>query len=244
VKKLKPDKLNYRISGEGKSAILFLHGWGGSMSSFEFFENNLSQYQLVINLDLYGFGKSEIDYNNLCDIYTYALNIYLFLKENKIENINIVAHSFGGRIAILLASCFDIKINKMVLTGCAGIKTKKNILTKCKILYYKIIKQIKNTFHINFININKFGSFDYKQLSTDGKQFFNKILSQDLTYSLKYINCECILFWGKKDKSTSIKTLKIIKNKLKKSKLIIYKNSGHFCYMENKISFLNLLYNL
>lgn len=241
---MKSEKLNFRISGEGKNSILFLHGWGGNLSSFEFFEQNLSQYNKVINLDLYGFGKSEIDYNAIHDIYTFALNIYLFLKENKIDNINIVAHSFGGRIAILLASCFDIKVNQMILTGCAGIKIRKSLLVNCKIIAYKSIKKIKNILHLKFINLQKFGSSDYQQLSTEGKKFFNKILSQDLTYLLKFIDCKCILFWGKKDKSTPLKIAKIIQKRLQESKLIVYKNSGHFCYIENKISFLNALNNL
>lgn len=237
------EPLNYKISGSG-SCVLFLHGWGGSMHSFSYFENKLAPFHTVINCDLYGFGNSKIDYKILPDIYTYALNIYLFLKSKNITSLSIVAHSFGGRIAIILASLFDLKINKLILTAAAGIKIKKKLSTKIRIAKYKTIKKIFNIFNCRLSSLNKYGSCDYKKLSTAGKVFFNKILSQDLTYLLRYIDAPTSLFWGEKDKSTPLKIAYIIKKHLPDSTLIVNKNARHFCYFDCKIKFLNLLYML
>ena len=71
--------------------------------------------------DLKGFG------NNKNMPYPYSLDDYIdsvkeYMQENGIVNPFIVAHSFGGRIAIKGLATKKISCCKLVLTGSAGLK--------------------------------------------------------------------------------------------------------------------------
>ena len=124
ILKYKDIKVFYKIKGKGQDdcPLLFLHGWEGSSLSFKYFYDILSSKRRCIILDFPPFGKSEEPKEpfNLSD---YSQIVIKILKKLQVNKVDIVAHSFGGRIAILLASQTKY-INKMLLTGCAGIKRK------------------------------------------------------------------------------------------------------------------------
>ena len=105
--------INYKIFGKGKKFVLFLHGWGGSTNSFLSVAQKISNDKKVILVDFYGFGKSAFP-NKIMDTYEYAVAIYLLLKNKGIDEVDIVSHSFGGRVAIILSSVFNIKVNKIL----------------------------------------------------------------------------------------------------------------------------------
>ena len=143
-------KINYKLIGEGKETVLFLHGWGANLNSFLFCENALKNNYKLLLVDFPGFGESE-KLNNVFSVFDYALEIFKLLTKLEINNVNIVCHSFGGRVAILLSTIFNLKVNKLVLIDAAGIKPRFNLKTKLKIFNYKL-KKFLNKF--KFINFN------------------------------------------------------------------------------------------
>ena len=52
-------KINYKLIGEGKETVLFLHGWGANLNSFLFCENALKNNYKLLLVDFPGFGESE-----------------------------------------------------------------------------------------------------------------------------------------------------------------------------------------
>ena len=52
----------------------------------------------------------------------YAEQIAGLLESLSISKARVVAHSFGGRVAIYLASQHPDRVEQMVLTGAAGIR--------------------------------------------------------------------------------------------------------------------------
>ena len=52
-------KLNYHTVGGGDNIVVFLHGWGASIKSFEKVAMNLSNCKSYL-IDLYGFGQTAI----------------------------------------------------------------------------------------------------------------------------------------------------------------------------------------
>ena len=133
-------KIYYKVIGKKNKKeipILFLHGWGGNANSFKIFENYLKNKSKLIFLDFPPFGNSS-KLDKVFDIQKYANVVLNLLNSLKINKVNIVAHSFGGRVALFLASKHSQRVNKMLLTGCAGIK-RKEIKIKLKILIYKFI---------------------------------------------------------------------------------------------------------
>lgn len=225
--------------GNSESCVLFLHGWGGSANSFFNVADKLKSDHKVVLLDLYGFGKTKYP-NKVLDCYEYALQVYLFLKKKSITKLSIVAHSFGGRIAIILSSVFDIEITKLVLVDSAGLKPHRNLSYHLKVMKYKIIKRIYSNGKAN-TKLQKYGSDEYKKLDEMQKKGYVKIVNQNLHFLLKNIKSNTIIVWGENDKTTPLYMAKKLNKGIENSTLYLYKNSGHFCYLENYVNFITVL---
>jgi len=232
--------IHYKIFGKGKKFVLFLHGWGGSTNSFLSVAKRLSSDYKVILIDFYGFGKSKFPQNPI-DTYEYAIQLFLFLKRKGIDRLDIVAHSFGGRVAIVLASMFELDIDNLILANSAGVLPKRTIAYRIKIAKYKLYKKLRKYKLISDKKLSTFGSDEYKQLDSLQKISYVKIVNQGLEYLLKIIKSKTLLVWGDDDNTTPINMAKVIKNNISNSSLYIYKGSGHFCYVDNYVNFCNLL---
>lgn len=231
-------KLHYSLINNNKQKVLFLHGWGGN--TFAFLDIAKRSHCSAIIPDLYGFGKTK-EPNYIMDIFDYATQVYLFLKSKNIKECAIVAHSFGGRIAIILASMFDITITKLVLVDSAGIKPKLSIKTKIKIMSYKLNKWLVKVCLKNKKSLQRYGSSDYVGLSDIMKKCFVRIVNQDLSFLLCKIHCPTLIVWGQNDNVTPLYMAKQLNNGINNSGLVMYKNSGHFSYLENKNNFVQVL---
>jgi len=204
--------------------IIMLHGWGCNKEIYREYVSLLKNDYNIIVFDLYGFGQSD-DPKLFFDIYEYTLQIYLFLVKNNIDTVDIIAHSFGGRIAIILSSIFDIKVNKMVLTGCAGLKPRYNVMYYIKVLVYKITKKFKIK--------NKLGSVDYRLLNGNLKMVFVRVVNQHLDYLVKSIKSKVLFVWGKEDKDTPLYMFNRFTRFLPKSKRLLLIDSAHFCMFKH-----------
>ena len=204
-----------------------------------FIEKKIKYFYYYVNItffDLYGFGQS-VDPKPFFDIYEYAIQIYLFLQSKNINKVEILAHSFGGRIAIILSSIFEINVTKLILTGCAGIKPKYNCVYYFKVFLYKLKKRFYKTQYIG-----KFGSNDYRSSNNIMKRILTKVVNQHLDYLINYIQARCLLIWGGKDKDTPVYMLKKLKKQIMCCKVIVINKASHFCIFthsylcKNKIS--------
>lgn len=228
------------ILGSGVRKVVFLHGWGGSTKSFESVARRIQDCSCYL-IDLYGFGKSDLPY--VMDIYEYATQLYLFFVDNKIDECTIIAHSFGGRIAKILCSCFNLNVTKLILVDSAGLKYRPNIIKKVKILSYKLMKKLVK-FHILPANVlKKFGSKDYQNAKSYLKISFVKVVNQYLDYLIKYISIPTLIVWGTKDKQTPLYMAKKMNKIIADSGVVFYQNSGHFSYLENLNNFCVVVNN-
>ncbi len=217
--------VNYKVVGSGKQNIVYLHGWGGNINSFMFVAQNIKATNILI--DFPPFGESQEPKTPWC-VEDYANAVKLVLKELNINKYIIISHSFGSRVAIYLANSYN-KVDKLIITGGAGIRPKqfKIFLRKTK---YKIIK---------FFNKNAVvGSKDYIGLSSVMKKTFSNIVSKDLSDLAKNIKCKTLLIYGSLDRETPLYMAKKYNKLIKNSKLKIYKNFGHFAYIQNSEEFV------
>lgn len=230
--------LNYELKYSDDITFVFLHGWGMSSDSFARVIGYMGNVS-VLNLDFFGFGKSSQPAEYF-DTYEYAYRVFLLLKRLNIGKVVLVGHSFGGRVAMILSSIFNIDIIGLCLTSSAGL-TRKNIWVKLKIWRYKILKFL---YRNKSEKLSKFGSDDYKQLNPVMKKVFVRVVNQDLKYLLQKIQTKTFLIWGKNDKSTPVSFGKIFHKGIKNSRLIVFKNGGHFAYYHNAHKFSKYLLEL
>lgn len=235
--------LDYNLTnGDNNLCYVFLHGWGMKKEYFDKIISQLDVNGQILSLDFFGFGNST-EPKEYFDTYEYAYYIYLKLKKLNIKSIVLIGHSFGGRIAILLSSLFDIDVKALILTSSAGINY-CNVKNKLKILRYKFCKTLVKLKLLKKDRLNKFGSADYKNCNEVMKSVFVKVVNQDLRKHLKNIKCNTILVWDKKDKETPYIIAKILYKNINNSKIINYKNGGHFVFLYNISKFSQLIDNV
>lgn len=220
----------YIQSDSKEEDVLLLHGWGGSSESFRAVFEFLQKKYRVTAIDFPGFGKSPSPPYPYT-VTDYAQKLKDFLDSKNISKTHIIAHSFGGRVAIELCYRYPELVDKLILTASAGIKPKRKLRYYINLLKFKTAKLLKK-------DLSKFGSKDYKNADGVMRAVFVKAVNYDQTKLLKHIKANTLLVWGQNDTETPIYMAKKINRLIKNSKLIVFRDTGHFAYMEKSLLFL------
>lgn len=235
-------KINYINKGTGKT-VLLLHGWGVNIEVYKNLINDLSKSNNIYALDLPGFGKSD-EPKEIWNVDKYVELVEKFIEKLDLKEIDLIGHSFGGRIIIKLLNKngLKVKINRIVLLGSAGIKHKLNLKNRIKVKIYKLSKKIIS---INFIQKrfpgfidkikNKFGSEDYKNASTIMRGSLVQVVNEDLADLIPNIKNETLLIWGTDDTATPIEDARKMNELIKNSKLIEIEGATHYAFLEKPL---------
>mgnify|MGYP003308899457 CR=1 FL=1 len=93
--------------------------------SFNYQLEYFSRFYRTIAPDLLGFGESP-KLKSVYNLDNYVSDTIKLINELEIEKYHIIAHSFGGRIALKLAQ-LDKRIDKIIITGGAGLKPRRSV---------------------------------------------------------------------------------------------------------------------
>ena len=223
----------YKFDNKRKECTnIFLHGWGCDHTKMEPFASVLKN-QNTLFVDFPPFGKSGENIKGWT-IFTYANMLIALCEHLKIEKFNLVGHSFGGRIAILLAVLCKQKTDKLVLVSSAGMRPRRSLKYYFKVFAYKIKKKLHR-------DISKYGSKDYRSMKEEIKPVFVNVVNTHLDEFVPLIKNQTIIINGEDDKATPPYMAKRLHKKIKGSKLCILKNCGHFCFEEKRVEVLLLV---
>jgi len=222
--------LNYIQYGNGKD-LIFLHGWGGCIDSFSAIAKQFSTKFRVTLLDFSGFGKTP-EPSVPMTVSDYADEVLKLMKATKIEKATIVGHSFGGRVALEIATKHSEVVDKLVLVDSAGLKPRRGIKYYFKIYAHKL--RVK----IGLKGLQ--GSNDYSKLSPVMKQTFKNIVNYNQKPHLPHINVITAIFWGRNDKETKPYMAREFHRDICGSALF-WLNGGHFAYIEDSRAFMAIL---
>ena len=226
---------------KGGPALLFLHGWRVDGSIWH--ETiKLMQSQDIAGsfyaLDFPGFGGSpapikDFHLSDYCDI------IEGFIKKLKLENVVLIGHSFGGRVAIKLSATHAELVTKLVLVDSAGLVLQKNQKTFMNIA----AGIVKPFFSPKFMQplrksiYKAIGSEDY--LATPRLQnVYVNVTKEDLSIYLSKITVPTLIVWGAQDRDTPLEYGQVMAKNISNSKLIIYPEAGHFAFSDNPQEFV------
>lgn len=115
---------NYHDIGHGYPLIM-IHGSGPGVSAYANWRLSLpklSQYYRVIAPDMVGFGFTERPVGHVYSMDAWVSHILGLMDALKIEKAHLVGNSFGGALAIALATRNPDRVNRLVLMGAAGVK--------------------------------------------------------------------------------------------------------------------------
>ena len=208
---------------------MFLHGYLSSKESFYPQIGYFSRHFRVTAPDLPGFGGSEL-IPAAWSVGEYADWLEGFLKERGIAFPCVIAHSFGGRVAIkCLARGL---IDRAVLTGCAGIVKRRTLSYHLKVKSYRLVKKFAPRFAEA-----KFGSAEYRSLSPLMRESYKKIVNEDLREEAKRIARPVLYLNGERDRETPLSSVKILHECTAGSRLAVLKGCGHFAHLDEPLLF-------
>ncbi|MDR9419987.1 alpha/beta fold hydrolase [Gracilimonas sp.] len=241
----------YQKVGEGKPLVI-LHGWGSSKRVMMPVAHNLSHLRTNYVLDLTGFGDSP-EPGEAWSIDDYADSIQAFIQSLEEDKVDVLVHSFGGRIILkLCARDFGKKhIDKVLITGGAGMKPKRSIKFYLKKYTAKTLKapfmilpgslREKALGWLRSTSLWKsLGSSDYSKLSGVMRETFVKSVTEYLESSLPNIPHETLLIWGRNDEATPVYQGKRIEKGIKNAALVIIEDAGHYAFLDKPKQFARI----
>ena len=238
--------LHYQDTGAAKNTIpiLFLHGFGASLQTWDSWAQALSEDYRVISVDLPGFGLTGEDPSG---IYTDQRSVEVleaFLKKLKITKVVLVGNSMGGKFAWQFAARYPNQVSKLVLISPDGYAShgieygKKSEVPAIAQLY-------RYFFSKDFLAMNLEPAYANPNTLNDAlvTRYYDLMLApgvrgailarmqqtvlQDPAPSLASIQVPTLLIWGEKDAfipiSNSNDYLKVMPN----AKRVSLPNIGH-----------------
>ena len=110
-------RINLATKGVRGSAILFLHGLGPGAAVWELVTQGLPETHRAFMLEFPGFGESPPggftgDIERAATLLHHALH-----QANQLDPIPIVAHDYGGLVALCFAARYPSHVKRLVLLG-------------------------------------------------------------------------------------------------------------------------------
>lgn len=247
----KDQRIAYEVVGEGK-ALLILHGWGSSRRVMMPIANQLSHMRACYVLDLPGFGESN-EPTEPWGIDEYADAIEAFISMLPDDHIDVLVHSFGGRIMLKLLPREKGKqiIQKVLITGGAGMKPKrswkfyvKKYTAKTLKAPFVILPQPLRDKALNWLRKTELwkslGSSDYSKLSGAMRETFVKSVTENLEDSLPLISHDTLLLWGRNDDATPVYQAERIEKGVNKAALVVIEDAGHYAFLDKPKQFTSI----
>ena len=237
VIKIKNVDVNYIQYGEGKKDILLLHGWGQNIQMMQPIGDRFSDKFRITILDFPGFGFSG-EPDVVWNISDYSVMLEQFIKKTGIKKPIIIAHSFGGRVAIRYSA--HNPIEKLVLLGSPCIKVQENLPLSVKIL--KGLKKLPGMNEFGEYMKKYIGSRDYKAASPVMRKILVEVVNEDLSKYAREIEEPTLLIWGEHDMEAPVKEAKELEKIMIDAALIVLPGT-HYAYLENINQVVNILDN-
>ena len=234
-------ELHYEQMGETGAPVLLLHGWGCSMEHFEPIARELSRDHRVTAVDFPAHGQSGRP-PEPWGVAEFAQCIREAVEKLRLAPCDIIAHSFGGRVALYIAAHWPRMVNRLVLTGCAGLKKEQTPEQKKRSeAFQRKKKLLQGLARMPLLGgaaekglaalRKKYGSADYNALDAEMRKTFVKVISEDLRPLLPEVQASTLLIWGEKDQDTPLWMGRTMEKEIRDAGLVIFENDDHFAYL-------------
>ncbi|HIS93341.1 MAG TPA: alpha/beta hydrolase [Candidatus Alectryocaccomicrobium excrementavium] len=233
-------RIHYAQAGEGQDIVL-LHGWGGCIGSWKPLMRDLSTRARVSVPDFPGHGQSA-EPPVPWDVSDFARAIADWMRALGMEKADIVAHSFGGRVAIVLAAEYPQLVNRLVLSGVPVpglLEMRPSPRKRLRSGVYRALRAICSPALVGRVRaermrealVQRFGSPDYRVLSPAMRKTFNRVIAQNLAVFLPRIQAPVLLVWGDQDTAAPIDIARALEGRLKDAGLVVFEGADHFAYL-------------
>ncbi len=224
-------KVHYTVKGDG-APVVILHGWGSSRRIWTEPQEILAENYRVYVPDLPGFGDTAPPAQSW-SVGDYAFFVAELLAAWGVSEVYLIGHSFGGRVAIKMASeeiykFANSQIGKLVLCASAGIKPPRTM----KHRLFGAVAKIGKTMLGDNDAARKLlyllaGERDYYCAHGVMRETMSRVVEEDLRPLLSKVTVPTLLVWGDADKLTPIGDARIMHQEIPAARLEIVPNAGH-----------------
>ena len=240
--------VHYEVQGQGPH-IFLLHGWGSDLAVFAGVAEALTGAYTVVRLDFPGCGSTD-EPPEAWGMDEYAAFTSHFISSFGVDEIILLGHSHGGRVAIRLATDagMPFTVTKMILVDSAGILPKRSLSYHARVRAYKLGKSVLTwkpvaaLFPEALADLQKtMGSDDYAAASPVMRATMVKVVNTDLEPLLPAITAETLLIWGELDTFTPVSDGETMEKAIPGSGLVVLPGAGHYCFLDQWFAFHKVL---
>ncbi len=238
-----------------KPAILLIHGFPGNATDWDSTARELSNMFRVIVPDLVGFGnrtQKELKFEQLW-LDKQTENLLNVIQMTKLDSFSIVAHDFGVPIAVMLTDTLKVRIKNLILTA-GNTLSDPPLNPIMKAVPKPIIGGVAKRFLFSKFSINMMRTMGTKKgkvyptkNTKEERHALKTIFATSLENMHDYflpiermaaeIQVRTLIIWGEKDPFFPVSHAERMKTKTKNARLLIYKNIGHYPFIEETIKF-------
>lgn len=241
------------MQGQGDRRVVLLHGWGCNTSLMKPVADSLAVDMQVLSLDFPGHGQSG-RVPEPWGVPEFAAAVRELLEQLHFFPCSVVAHSFGGRVVIQLASEDSTLFEKVVLTGAAGIRPPQSEESRRRTARYRKLQgwcEIAKRARI-FGKLpekweerlrQRYGSRDYNALDEEMRKTFVKVIGLDLTDRLALVRQPTLLLWGDRDTETPLWMGQKMEQLIPDAGLVVLEGGTHFAYLEQVNRFNTIVHH-
>ncbi len=232
----------YEQAGTKGQNVLLLHGWGCTSGHFAPIIKDLSADYRVTAIDFPAHGHTP-EPPAPWDVHDFARLTAELIRGLALCPVDIIAHSFGARVAVCLAAESPDLVRRLVLTGAAGIRKPPDEKSARRTEAFRkrrdlaerlgklpgmgrLMEQERERL------IRRYGSPDYAALAPSMRQTFSRIVSEDLSPLLGRIRASTLLVFGGNDTETPLWMARQMEQDIPDAGLVVFENRGHFAYLE------------
>ena len=241
------EKIEHFTAGDSGSSVLFLHGWGGTLRSLIGLSDPISAHRKVISIALPGFGNSPEPTTDW-GTWEYAEVIHRWIRAQGLSAIDIVGHSFGGRVAMGIAHKHPESVNRLVLIGSSGLLLPRGPMVILKVMTARAIKHLGRLMggvlpEWLHAQRQKLGSADWKAATPMMRRILSRVIREDLSAELPEIHSKTLLVWGLEDFAVPVKLGRQMNKMIPDSKLFILPDTGHYPFIDQPGKTLTEIWN-
>ncbi len=213
-----------------EAVIVILHCWGRRIEKWQPLRKELEKAGFEVFLPrLPGLGQAEPPDK------PWGVSDYVqWVKERLPANYFLVGHSFGGRMAIKLASQKPKGLEGLILISSAGIKPKNTLKRFVFLLLAKIGKLFFIIPPFSFFQdcarkvlYQLAGERDYYRAKGVMRKTLKKVVGEDLRGDLKKIKVSTLILWGEKDSFTPLADGELMDRLIPNSSLKVFPKADH-----------------
>jgi 4,5:9,10-diseco-3-hydroxy-5,9,17-trioxoandrosta-1(10),2-diene-4-oate hydrolase len=264
---IKVGNINTRFwaAGDKGTAVVLVHGLGGSIENWVHNIDALAQHHRVYAMDLVGFGRTEKT------PLTHDLNVLGkfiddFMKTQSVEKASLVGNSLGGGLVLRFAIDFPGKVEKLVLVDNAGMG--RGVILDFKVASLPLIGEFltrpsrkgtarlwKKVVYDSSLVTEKLVEEGYGLFTLPGarKALLATVRAcinlsgqrADLTglliSKLGTITAPTLIFWGQQDRILPLAHAHIAAKKIPNARLHIFDRCGHMPQFEHSEEFNKLV---